>query len=169
MPKLKPGTIVPTVAENKRIKSGVANDTDNPEWLKADFAHAKPAAEFFDDKTYAGLVELSKRGRGHRGPQKAPTKVMASVRFDQHVIDRLRESGRGWSTLVNDTMRQLLFGEANKPIVMTKAAKVARKTLPKTHLKMTSRHGSAKVANSSAPTGAKKVVAKKASHHPKTA
>ena len=91
------------------LSSGIKKDQANPQWTKSDFAQAKPAAEFFGPETYTGLVELTKRGRGKRGPQKAPTKIAASVRFDPDVLERLRASGRGWATLVNDTMRALLF------------------------------------------------------------
>jgi uncharacterized protein (DUF4415 family) len=123
MPKLKAGTVIPTVAEDKRIKEGIALDDSNPAWTKADFAKAKKASEFFDKKTYAGLVELEKRGRGKRGPQKAPTKVMASVRFDTDVLDRLRGLGRGWSTVVNEKMREWLETGSTTFVVAKKAAK----------------------------------------------
>lgn len=128
MPKLKSGTIVPTHAEDKQIAAGIKKDQTNPQWTKADFAQAKPAAEFFDPETYTGLVELTKRGRGKRGPQKAPTKIPASVRFDPDVLERLRASGRGWATLVNDTMRALLFStDAESPLATKHNRAVAKK------------------------------------------
>ena len=120
MPKLKSGTIVPTLAEDKQIAAGIKKDQNNPQWTSSDFAQAKPAAEFFEPKTYTGLVELTKRGRGKRGPQKAPTKIAASVRFDPDVLERLRASGRGWATLVNDTMRALLFSADAESLLATK-------------------------------------------------
>ncbi len=134
MPKLKSGTIVPTLAEEKQIAAGIKKDQANPQWTNADFAQAKPAAEFFEPETYTGLVELAKRGRGKRGPQKAPTKIAASVRFDPDVLERLRASGRGWATLVNDTMRALLFNtDAESPLANKHNGAVAKKSSFKYH------------------------------------
>lgn len=64
MPKLKPETQLPTAAENERINAGISQDPDNQEWTKADFAKAKPTEQFFDAQTFAGLVELTNRGKG---------------------------------------------------------------------------------------------------------
>lgn len=134
MPKLKSGTIVPTLAEDKQIAAGIQKDQANPQWTNADFAQAKPAKEFFEPETYTGLVELTKRGRGKRGPQKAPTKIAASVRFDPDVLERLRASGRGWATLVNDTMRALLFSaDAESPLANKHNGAVAKKSSFKYH------------------------------------
>lgn len=64
MPKLKPETQLPTAAENERINAGIAQDPDNQEWTNADFAKAERSDQFFDAKTFAGLVELTNRGKG---------------------------------------------------------------------------------------------------------
>ncbi len=64
MPKLKAETQIPSAAENKCISAGIAQDPDNSEWTKSDFAKAKPSDQFFDAQTYAGLVGLTKRGKG---------------------------------------------------------------------------------------------------------
>lgn len=61
MPKLKPETQRPTAAEDQRINAGIAQDLDNQEWSNADFAKAKPAEEFFNAKTFAGLFD--RKGR----------------------------------------------------------------------------------------------------------
>ncbi len=126
MPKLKPETQLPTAAENKRINAGIAQDPENPEWTKSDFAQAKPAEQFFDAQTYSGLVELTRRGRGKRGLQKEPTKVPVSVRFDPDVLEKLRSTGRGWATFVNDTMREVLFGAAKPGTLRSSSRKTAR-------------------------------------------
>lgn len=126
MPKLKPETQLPTAAENKRINAGIAQDPDNPEWTKSDFAQAKPAEQFFDAQMYAGLVDLNRRGRGKRGLQKEPTKVPVSVRFDPDVLEKLRSTGRGWATFVNDTMREVLFGTPKEESIERSVRKTAR-------------------------------------------
>jgi len=43
-----------------------------------------------------------------RGPQKAPTKVPTTIRFDADVLAALKTTGRGWQTRVNDAMREWL-------------------------------------------------------------
>jgi uncharacterized protein (DUF4415 family) len=43
-----------------------------------------------------------------RGPQKAPTKVPTTIRFDPDVLAGLRMTGKGWQTRVNDAMREWL-------------------------------------------------------------
>lgn len=47
-----------------------------------------------------------------RGPQKAPTKVSTTIRFDADVLAALKTTGRGWQTRVNDAMREWLKGQA---------------------------------------------------------
>jgi uncharacterized protein (DUF4415 family) len=48
-----------------------------------------------------------------RGPQKDPTKVPTTIRFDSDVLTALKASGRGWQTRDNDAMREVL--KINKP------------------------------------------------------
>lgn len=105
MPKLKPGTAVPSPKEDAAIHAGIAADPDNPEWTDADFARAKPAAEFFDARTMTGLVAL-KRRPGERGLQKAPTKERISIRLSRDVVETFRASGEGWQTRIDDALRE---------------------------------------------------------------
>jgi uncharacterized protein (DUF4415 family) len=46
---------------------------------------------------------LSKRTRG---PQKAPTKTMISVRLSSDVLDALKATGKGWQTMMDDALRR---------------------------------------------------------------
>jgi uncharacterized protein (DUF4415 family) len=50
-------------------------------------------------------VEAIRRYRGQRGPQKAPTKALISLRLDREVVDALRSTGRGWQTRANEALR----------------------------------------------------------------
>jgi uncharacterized protein (DUF4415 family) len=43
-----------------------------------------------------------------RGPQKRPTKVPTTIRFDPDVLAALKTTGKGWQTRVNDAMREWL-------------------------------------------------------------
>jgi uncharacterized protein (DUF4415 family) len=46
-----------------------------------------------------------KRGRG---PQKAPTKVLTTVRLDADVIAFFRAQGSGYQTRINDELRKIV-------------------------------------------------------------
>lgn len=78
-------------------------DEENPEWTEADFARAKPLDAFPD---LAALV----RGRGERGPQKAPTKQQVTLRLDRDVVERFRSTGPGWQSRINSALRKARVG-----------------------------------------------------------
>jgi hypothetical protein len=60
--------------------------SDNPELTKADFGKAKPFAEAFPD-----LAASIRKGRG---PNKAPTKRLVSLRLSPEVIEHFKGSMR---------------------------------------------------------------------------
>jgi len=72
--------------------------SDNPEWTKADFAKAKPFAE--------ALPDLAVSLRKGRGPNKAATKKLVSLRLSPDVLDYFKATGRGWQTKIDDTLRK---------------------------------------------------------------
>lgn len=41
--------------------------------------------------------------RGKRGPQKAPTKKLVSLRLSPEVVEHFRASGPGWQTRIDET------------------------------------------------------------------
>jgi uncharacterized protein (DUF4415 family) len=43
-----------------------------------------------------------------RGPQKAPTKELISIRLSRDVVESLRTSGRGWQARVDMLLRKWL-------------------------------------------------------------
>ena len=129
MPELKPGTVWPAPAkvdlterqieeiaatamtfdeveaaygEDVAIRVGAARDPDNPELTAEDFARMRPAAEVDPD-----LVEAYRRSRGK---QKAPTKEKVTLRLDADVVAHFRQSGKGWQTRLNDTLRKAVLG-----------------------------------------------------------
>lgn len=88
MPKLKPGTIIPTAAEDAAIDAGIAADPDTAELSAADFARLQPA----------------RRGR----PKLPSTKQAVKLRLDPDVIEAFRALGSGWQSKINEALRDAL-------------------------------------------------------------
>lgn len=74
-------------------------DEDSPELDEAWFRRARPASELLPP-------ELLKRQPGQRGPQKAPTKQLVSLRLDPDVVAHFRETGEGWQSRINEALRK---------------------------------------------------------------
>ena len=70
-------------------------------------ARMRPAREVFPD------IDAFPKPR-RRGPQKAPTKLQATVRFDRDVIEYFRGTGRGWQTRMNETLRRAVEREKRR-------------------------------------------------------
>lgn len=73
-------------------------DNDNPEWTKEDFSRSIR----FKDLPESLQRTLSK---GKRGPQKAPTKVLVSMRLSRDVVEGLRATGAGWQVRADEALR----------------------------------------------------------------
>ena len=73
---------MPRTTSNKRV------DPDNPPW----------------SEEMLGPPVL-KRGRG---PQKAPTKVLTTVRLDPDVLAFFKAQGSGYQTRINDELRKIV-------------------------------------------------------------
>ena len=73
--------------------------SDNPELTKEDFAKAKPFAE--------ALPELAASIRKGRGPNKAPTKKLVSLRLSGQVIDAYRAKGPRWQSKIDADLRKI--------------------------------------------------------------
>lgn len=90
------------MAVAKKKKGYTARDlkavSDNPQWTKKDFAEAKPFAE--------ALPELAESIRRGRGPNKAPTKKLVSLRLSQDVIAHFKAKGPGWQSKIDETLRK---------------------------------------------------------------
>ena len=74
-------------------------DNDNPEWTAKEIAGAVPFSAL-PESLRNKLTALKKRG-----PQKSPTKVPTTIRFDADVLAELKASGKGWQTRVNEVVR----------------------------------------------------------------
>jgi uncharacterized protein (DUF4415 family) len=89
---------MPTVRKKSYTARDMREVSDNPEWTKADFAKAKPFAE--------ALPKLAASIRKGRGPNKAPTKKLVSLRLSPDVLDHFKAQGRGWQAKIDDTLRK---------------------------------------------------------------
>lgn len=88
MPKLKPGTIIPTPEEDADITAAAMSDPDAMPLTDAEWAAVKP------------LIRIG------RPPSARPLKVPTTIRFDPDVLAALKASGKGWQTRVNEAMRE---------------------------------------------------------------
>ena len=86
-------------------------DAGNPEWTEQDFRQARPALEVLPGE----VVDAVRRYRGQRGPQKAPTKQLISLRVDRDVVAAYRATGSGWQVRANEALRSYVMRERRAP------------------------------------------------------
>jgi uncharacterized protein (DUF4415 family) len=82
-------------------KNATRPDAENPEWTGEEMRAARPLLEVLPNE----VVEAIRRYRGQRGPQKAPTKEMVSLRVDRDVVAAYRATGPGWQARANEALR----------------------------------------------------------------
>ena len=104
MPKLKPGTIIPTPEEEAAINAGIAADPDSRELDDKWFSEAMPASEVLPPELYAALIAKRPRGR----PKAEETKVFTAIRLDADLLGAFKATGKGWQTRINAALRQFI-------------------------------------------------------------
>lgn len=87
MPKLKPGTIVPTPQEDAAITRAAVLDPDALPLTDAEWATVTPT-----------------RGRGR--PAGSGAKVATNIRLDRDLVEAFKGTGDGWQTRINDALRE---------------------------------------------------------------
>jgi uncharacterized protein (DUF4415 family) len=59
-------------------------------------------------RTWLAEADLIRKGkvarRGKRGPQKAPTKKLVSLRLSPEVVEHFKATGPGWQTRIDSTL-----------------------------------------------------------------
>jgi uncharacterized protein (DUF4415 family) len=89
MPKLKPGTIIPTQEEDARIQAGIDADPDAYSLSDEEWEKAKP---------------LVRMGR----PKAEVTKERVTIRLSRDVVTQFRATGEGWQTRMDSALRQYI-------------------------------------------------------------
>jgi len=85
----------------RKPKPLIGDDGEVRELTSEDFKRAIP---------FSALPEAERRmlSSRKRGPQKAPTKELISIRLSRDVVERLRASGPGWQSRVDTLLRKWL-------------------------------------------------------------
>lgn len=89
MPKLKPGTVIPSTEEDKAITTAAMSDPDSTPFTDAEWEAAKPTVRL---------------GR----PKADETKERITIRLSRDVVTQFRATGDGWQTRLNAALRQYL-------------------------------------------------------------
>jgi uncharacterized protein (DUF4415 family) len=95
-----------TDEEDAELIAAALADPDNPPLDDEFYRRARPAVEV--------MPEVVARFRGQRGPQKAPTKQLVSLRLDRDVLAHFRATGRGWQARINAVLRKA--AKLDKPV-----------------------------------------------------
>ena len=93
-----PAKEVANIYAKRPDRSKKTIDAENPEWTNARIARAMRFHEL-----PVGLQRALTRKT--RGPHKAPTKQLVSVRLSPDVLTALRATGPGWQTRVDAILR----------------------------------------------------------------
>lgn len=89
MPKLKPGTILPSPEQDAAITAAAMSDPDATPYTDAEWEAVKPTL---------------KRGR----PLAAVTKERITIRLSPEVVQAFRATGEGWQTRMNAALKDWL-------------------------------------------------------------
>jgi uncharacterized protein (DUF4415 family) len=88
-----------TEEEDAEIRAGIALDPDAFEITDEMASRMRPAIEV--------APEIVAAYRRWRGPQKAPTEQLVSIRLDREVVAHFRKRGPGWQQRVNEALRKV--------------------------------------------------------------
>ena len=75
------------------------DNVQSPELTASQIARAKPFADVFPE-----LAASIRRGRG---PNKAPTKKLVSLRLSGEVLEAYKAKGPGWQSRIDEDLRRI--------------------------------------------------------------
>ncbi|MDD2990796.1 MAG: BrnA antitoxin family protein [Zoogloea sp.] len=87
MPKLKPGTLIPTPEEDATATAAAQADPDAQPMTDAEWAAVKPGVR-----------------RGRRPP--VVTKERITIRLSRGVVETFRASGTGWQSRIDAALKE---------------------------------------------------------------
>jgi len=88
------------------------DDTYTPE----EITHAVRAADG-PEGLLAAMAESKRRGRGR---QKAPTKLLITLRLDRDAVARYRATGKGWQSRISEDVHKASLRRRRAPATRTK-------------------------------------------------
>jgi len=91
-----------TDEDDRKLHEAALADPDNPPL--ADDVRLAP----MPDATKAAFAAAQAHARRTRGRQKAPTKLLVSIRLSPEVIDHFRAEGRGWQSRIDEALKRLI-------------------------------------------------------------
>jgi len=78
------------------------DSVDSPDLPEALLQRLRPVSE-----THPEIVEAhQKGGLRRRGPQKAPTKILVSIRYSEEVLAYFRATGPQWQTRMDEALKE---------------------------------------------------------------
>jgi uncharacterized protein (DUF4415 family) len=98
--------------ERVRSKFDESNNCKDP-WLRFTDTPYDAHSEQDVNRFWENAKVMPPRLRGQRGPQRAPTTQLVSMRLDRLVIDHFKADGPHWQTRVNDTLLEIVKKSAS--------------------------------------------------------
>jgi uncharacterized protein (DUF4415 family) len=84
---------MPTNRDLSKFTAEEVAEVESPELTNEELASLRPDSEALPPKLFAALTA---RRPGQRGPQKAPTKKVVTLRVDPDIVEGYRATGDGW-------------------------------------------------------------------------
>ncbi|MBP2547542.1 uncharacterized protein (DUF4415 family) [Neorhizobium galegae] len=94
---------VKTPPANTEYSRDEWDSVDFPELTDAELDAMRPAREVLPEAFFKAIEE-QRRGRGR--PVVENPKKQVTLRLDEEVVARFRESGKGWQARMNDALRK---------------------------------------------------------------
>lgn len=93
----------------KRKTSTKRRAIENPEWTKATFAKARPAAEVLPEIFGASAAKKMLKPRGR--PKTGTARTAISIRLPPETLARWKATGAGWQTRMAEVLDKAVSGE----------------------------------------------------------